>query len=160
MTDWERVTPLADGRRVVTTASRHEQPGTQALAAWVTTGIWRGQDCLAETTTGYPPHDQGESADEWLAAVHAQAVAEAAPRDLRVATLTVPGYGRSYVVVELQGDAVDVLTAPFATGEGAAACVAWIRGEYDRLDAEWRAHGLSPIDVRWEFQRQQKVVGA
>ena len=159
MIDEERVTVLTDGRKVVTTASRHEAPGTTALTPRITTAVYDGATCTEAADHpwyggSWPP------IGEWLDALHASAVASATPRDLAVGTLAVPGHAPAYVVTETLDGRVDVLTAPFPTAEAATACVAWIRGEYDRLDAEWRARGLSPIDVRWEFQRQQKGVGA
>ncbi len=151
MTDWERVTPLPDGRRVVTTAARHEVPGTLALDPVVTTAVWRGRECLDESEHVWA--GPGEPVDAWLADVHARAVAAATPRDLQVATLDVPGHGRHYVVAEVLAGSVDVLTAPFPTEEAATACVDWIRGEYDRLDGEWRLDGVRPIDVAAEFRQ-------
>lgn len=154
MTDWERVTPLADGRRVVTTAERREENGGAALRPRVTTAVWRGQECLGESEAvwygAWPP------VDEWLDLVHVAAVTQAqgpTRRDLRVATLDVPGHGRRYVVVEAIGGSLDVLTAPFNTAESADACLAWLRGEYDRLDGEWRVDGVRPIDVAAEFRQ-------
>lgn len=75
------------------------------------------------------------------------------PGDLCVATLTVPGDGPRFTVVECHPDRVEILTAPFDDPDDAEACSAWIAREYPRLDAEWMACGLNPIDVVVLYQQ-------
>lgn len=78
---------------------------------------------------------------------------EPTPGDLSVATLTIPGHSSCFAVVEHRDGRFDVLTAPFDDPDEADACSAWIAQEYSRLDAEWTATGLNPIDVVVAFRQ-------
>ena len=131
MTDWEKVTPLPDGRRVVTTASRHEVAGTGALVPAVTPVVYRGHTCLGEHPVAW--YGAWPPLAPWLDLVHASEVALALgtdPRDIQVATLDVPGHGRRYVAVEARRGELDVLTAPCETREAVATHVALLRDLY------------------------------
>lgn len=150
--DWEVHTRLFDGRVVETVRVRRERRGTLAYATATETTVWR------DTTPVVHVDHRGvaDNAAAWgaLHAAMVELMGGTADTRVSVATLDLGAGDRRYVVVERTADGrVDVLSAPFDDGEEANACARWVDREYDRLDGEWRAEGLRPIDVTGAFRQ-------